>query len=137
MKASIFKSLGHAKRLEILSLLRGHTLTVGQIAQMIGLRQATVSQHLIVLKRFQLVKTERHGKEIYYSLVDETFVQLINDLETFVKMYSPKEPTVIDPICKMHLTPSSTRHQCTYNGVQHYFCGRGCLKIFSSHRGGT
>ncbi|PIR98753.1 transcriptional regulator, partial [Candidatus Collierbacteria bacterium CG10_big_fil_rev_8_21_14_0_10_44_9] len=53
MKASVlhitaryFKSLGHAKRLEIITILQGHSLTVNQIAQMTGLRQATVSQHL-------------------------------------------------------------------------------------------
>jgi len=137
MKVSLFKSLGHTKRLEILSLLRGHVLTVGQIAQMIGLRQATVSQHLGILNSSQLVKTERQGKEVYYSLATETFSQLLTDLATFVKTSSPKEPTVIDPICHMRLTPSSTHYICEYNGVKQYFCGRGCLKIFSSRRDNT
>lgn len=136
--ASLFKVLGHSKRLEIVTLLQGHSLTVNQIVQMTDLRQATVSQHLIILKELKLVVTEKLGKEIYYSLNQSAFVDL-SDFTKKLTRSTPQadsEPTVIDPVCKMHLTPSTASHTSEYDGIRHYFCGRGCLKEFNVlHKG--
>jgi DNA-binding transcriptional ArsR family regulator len=145
MKASVlrttathFKALGHTKRLEIITLLQGHSLTVNQIAQMTGLRQATVSQHLIILKETGLVIATKTGKEIYYTLSSRPYIELLtftNNL-TRSKPLEDVEPTVVDPICHMHLTPSSSSSTSEYDGVRHYFCGKGCLKEFNiSHKG--
>lgn len=133
--AKLLKLLGHNKRLEIITLLHGHELTVGQIAQMTSLRQATVSQHLILLKRSHLVSSHSIGKEIYYSLSSVRFVTLSLYLDrlTRARPTSDAEPTVIDPICQMRLTPSTAYSTCEYNGVRHYFCGKGCLKEFHAN----
>ncbi len=145
MKASVlkstahhFKALGHAKRLEIITLLQGHSLTVNQIAQMTALRQATVSQHLILLKDTGLVVATKTGKEIYYSLSSRPYIDLLtftNNL-TRSKPIEDAQPTVIDPICHMHLTPSTSDYTKEYDGIRHYFCGKGCLKEFNLlHKG--
>jgi len=134
--ASYLKVLGHAKRLEIVCLLHGHELTVNQIVQMTSLRQAAVSQHLIILKQTGLVQTRKIGKEIYYMLRVDRFASLSIFIDglTKVRPMSEAEPTVIDPICHMHLTPSSASYTADYDGVRHYFCGKGCLKDFhASH----
>lgn len=136
--ATYFKALGHAKRLEIISLLQGHQLTVSQIVQMTALRQATVSQHLMLLKDLELVCTQKIGKEIYYSLCIKSFVELSNFSKTLTRLtpVEDAEPTVIDPICRMHLTPSVASYTSEYDGVRHYFCGKGCLKEFNlNHKG--
>jgi len=147
MKASVlrtnakyFKILGHAKRLEIVTLLQGHSLTVNQIVQMTGLRQATVSQHLMLLKETDLVVATKTGKEIYYSLSSEPYIELLTFTSnlTFSKPIEDAQPTVIDPICHMHLTPSTSGYTKEYDGVRHYFCGKGCLKEFNTlHKGVT
>src|SRR3989339_385272 len=133
--SSIFKVLGHNKRLEIVTLLQGHELTVGQITQMTDMRQAAVSQHLIMLKDQKLVCTQKLGKEIYYTLCPEIFAELALFVKGLARL-SPiedAEPTVIDPVCGMALTPSSASYTCTYDGVRHYFCGKGCLKQFGGN----
>lgn len=134
--AKYFKTLGHAKRLEIITLLQGHSLTVNQIAQMTGLRQATVSQHLMILKETDLVVATKTGKEIYYTISSRPYIELLtftNNL-TRSKPIEDAEPTVIDPICHMHLTPGGASYTTEYDGVRHYFCGKGCLKEFyASH----
>lgn len=145
MKASVlqrtskhFKALGHTKRLEIISLLQGHELTVNQIVQMTALRQAAVSQHLMLLKDLGLVITQKIGKEIYYSLAIDQFTDLLSftKMLTRVSPVEDNEPTVIDPICHMHLTPSIAIYTTEYDGVRQYFCGKGCLNQFSrSHKG--
>lgn len=132
--ATYLKVLGHAKRLEIICLLHGHELTVNQIVQMTSLRQATVSQHLMLLKQNGLVKTNKMGKEIYYFLTMDRFasLSLFIDGLTKVRPMTEAEPRVIDPICHMHLTPSSASYTSEYDGVRHYFCGKGCLKEFNA-----
>lgn len=145
MKASLlkqnshfFKALGHARRLEIVCLLQGHQLTVNQIIQMTGLRQAAVSQHLIILKDLKLVSSEKIGKEVYYSLCIKSFTNLASftKLLSLINPVEDAEPTVNDPICHMSLTPSSASYTSEYDGVRHYFCGKGCLKEFNGlHKG--
>ena len=130
MNAKLLKTLGHTKRLEIISLLRGHALTVNQISQMIALRQASVSQHLSLLKSSRLVSTSREGKEIYYTLNPAPLLTLSRSLAELLSAHSSLEPAVTDPVCSMQLTPSRARYSLSHNGVKHYFCGRGCLKIF-------
>lgn len=136
--ATYLKVLGHAKRLEIICLLHGHELTVNQIVQMTGLRQSAVSQHLILLKENGLVQTNKLGKEIYYVLSMDRFTSLSLFIDNLTKArpMTETEPTVIDPICHMHLTPTSASYTCEYDGVRHYFCGKGCLKEFNTlHKG--
>ena len=58
------------KRLEILNLLRGGEMTVGELAQHAGIRQANLSQHLGILRERGIVKTRREGVKIYYSLLN-------------------------------------------------------------------
>lgn len=136
--ATYLKALGHAKRLEIVCLLHGHELTVNQIVQMTLVRQATVSQHLMLLKQVGLVHQSKIGKEVYYSLSEDHFLNLSLFIDGLTKArpMSDVEPTVIDPICHMHLTPASAGFTTEYDGVRHYFCGKGCLKQFNlEHKG--
>ncbi|MFZ2199775.1 MAG: metalloregulator ArsR/SmtB family transcription factor [Microgenomates group bacterium] len=136
LTAKHFKVLGHAKRLEIVCLLQGHNLTVNQIVQMTGLRQAAVSQHLMLFKEAGIVCTHQIGKEVYYSLCLTMLSTLTDFIKNLTKLEPQEdaEPTVIDPICHMHLTPSTACLTTDYNGVRHYFCGKGCLKEFhASH----
>jgi ArsR family transcriptional regulator len=138
-EAAIVKALAHAGRLEIIHLLRHHTLTVSQITQMLGERQAYVSQQLMTLKDAGIVDASRSGKEMYYELSDPRITMACDSLHSLVSA-SPiapsPEPTVIDPICHMKLKPSVTHLTSEYNGVRHYFCGQGCLQEFNSlHKG--
>lgn len=138
--AICLKVLGHAKRLEIVCLLHGHELTVNQIVQMTGIRQAGVSQHLMSLKECGLVATSKVGKEVYYTLRLDRFatLSLFIDGLTKARPMSDAEPIVIDPICHMRLTPTSASYTTEYDGVRQYFCAKGCLKEFNiSYKGGT
>ena len=132
--SQLLKALGHAKRLEIICLLHGHELTVNQIVQMTGISQSAVSQHLMSLKTHKLVQSHKLGKEYYYTLVANTLLNLSLYLDALTKPTPmlPTEPTVVDPICQMSLTPSTARYTTEYGGVRHYFCGKGCLNLFNT-----
>ena len=66
--ADLFKILSVDKRIEIIELLKKEAMSVNALAEALGITQSAVSQHLRVLKGAGLVKDERQGYWIYYSL---------------------------------------------------------------------
>ncbi len=64
-----------AKRLEILNLLRDKELSVGELAKIVNLRQANLSQHLSILREKGIVQTRRDGVTIYYSLSNSKIIK--------------------------------------------------------------
>ena len=77
-KASDFlKALSHENRLLLLCLLAERERSVGELENILSLRQPTVSQQLARLRYDGLVTTRRDGKAIYYSIADENVRQII------------------------------------------------------------
>lgn len=70
--AELFKVLSVDKRIEIIELLKKEPMSVNAIADVLGVTQSAVSQHLRVLKSAGLVRDERKGYWIYYSLDRDT-----------------------------------------------------------------
>ena len=68
--SEIFKTLGDPTRLKILWILCHSRECVSDIAAAVGMSKAVISHHLQLLKRSNLVKTQRIGQEIHYSLND-------------------------------------------------------------------
>jgi ArsR family transcriptional regulator, virulence genes transcriptional regulator len=65
----ILRALNHKLRQQILKLLEEQRkLTVTEIYVQLRLEQSVASQHLAILRRAGIVKTEREGKFIYYAL---------------------------------------------------------------------
>ena len=70
--AELFKILSVDKRIEIIELLKKEPMSVNALAVALGITQSAVSQHLRVLKGAGLVKNERQGYWVYYSLNRDT-----------------------------------------------------------------
>lgn len=66
--AELFKILAVDKRIEIIELLKKEDMNVNSLAEALGITSSAVSQHLRVLKSAGLVRDERRGYWIYYSL---------------------------------------------------------------------
>jgi len=66
--ADLFKILSVDKRIEIIELLKKEPVSVNSLAEVLGITQSAVSQHLRVLKSAGFVTDERRGYWIYYSL---------------------------------------------------------------------
>jgi ArsR family transcriptional regulator len=67
--AEVFHILGQPVRLLIVLILAQDRACVCHIEAVTGIRQAVISQHLIVLRKAGLVGTQREGRHIYYRLV--------------------------------------------------------------------
>lgn len=71
-KATDFlKALAHESRLLILCILAEGEKSVGELEEILNLRQPTVSQQLARLRADGLVSPRRNGKTIYYRLASE------------------------------------------------------------------
>ena len=67
------KALSNRHRLIVLCLLAERERTVGELEEILMIRQPTLSQQLARLRAESLVETRRDGKRIYYRLAsDET-----------------------------------------------------------------
>ncbi len=79
-EAEILKVLGHPIRLKIIAGLSSQSCNVKKIWECLGLPQATVSQHLALLKNKGIIEGKRDGVEVHYHVVSERARQLVNCL---------------------------------------------------------
>lgn len=82
----ILRALEHELRLDIINYLDEHpNAYVKQIYKSLDIEQSVASQHLNILRRSGLVKNERDGKNIHYSvnyeLINEIKLQIDDFLE--------------------------------------------------------
>lgn len=68
LQAELCKSLADPKRLMIIHNLRDGPKSVGELAEILGLKQSNTSQHLSVLRKVGVVSSERHGNTVHYNL---------------------------------------------------------------------
>ena len=76
--ADLFKVFSDTTRIKILFSLMGRELCVADIAEETGSTQSAVSHQLRTLKQAHLVKFERDGLNIVYSLADDHVYTMLN-----------------------------------------------------------
>ena len=67
-QAQLLKTLSHPTRLAVLEILRDGEQCVCHMEAMLGLRQASISQQLMVLREAGLVAIRRDGLNVYYRV---------------------------------------------------------------------
>ncbi len=73
----VFKAMSDPNRREILTLLKKKDMPVKEIAEHFGITLASLSHHLDILKRADLVISERQGQMIIYSLNVSVFEEVV------------------------------------------------------------
>jgi len=79
-QAEILKVLGHPIRLKIVAGLMSQTCNVKKIWECLELPQATVSQHLALLKNKNIIEGRREGVEVFYHVVSDEARQVVQAL---------------------------------------------------------
>lgn len=80
MMDETLRALGDPTRREILRLLRAGDLAAGDIAARFPMTAASVSHHLSVLKEAGLVRAERNGRSLVYSLETTVFQDFLQQM---------------------------------------------------------
>lgn len=78
--AEKLKALGHPVRLKIAVELSVSSLTVSTLCSCLDIPQATVSQHLSILRNKGIIEGERKGTSISYSLCSEPVRDMLEQL---------------------------------------------------------
>lgn len=77
--ATLLRALGHPLRVGIIERLADAPACVHELVDHFGIEQPLVSQHLRVLRSAHLLRTERRGKEVVYSLADHHVAHIVGD----------------------------------------------------------
>jgi DNA-binding transcriptional ArsR family regulator len=75
--AKYFRVLGDRTRLRIVELVSDGERSVGELAQLLGVPQPKVSNHLACLRWCGFVTTRREHRTIYYRLADERVAAVV------------------------------------------------------------
>ena len=76
--ARLFGVLSEPSRLQLLQALHNGPLSVGELIEACGMKQANVSKHLGVLRDHRLVKRSRTGTSVRYQIADPMIFELCN-----------------------------------------------------------
>jgi hypothetical protein len=88
------KALAHESRLKLLGLLADRAYSVGELAELLDLKEPTVSHHLAKLQELDLVQMQAEGTTHRYRLKRETLQHLNRDLFTPEQVASIAENVV-------------------------------------------
>ncbi|MFO1443866.1 winged helix-turn-helix transcriptional regulator [Bacillus sp. Bva_UNVM-123] len=79
-------ALSEPNRMDIVELLRNGPLTVGEIADQLGLRQPQTSKHLKVLSNNGIVEVKAEANRRIYKLRPEPFQELDSWIQSFQRV---------------------------------------------------
>ena len=144
LEEAILKIIASQKRLEIIRLLNDKELRVSDMVEMLGVRQANLSQHLALLRQQGIVTARKSGLNVYYRLTDVRIAEAIGlvreflrqrsqfnpQIDTVIKSGSRIYPVVKDVVCGMRLGHSEVGASAKYRGELYYFCATGCKSKF-------
>ncbi len=77
-ESEILKVLGHPIRLKIVAGLMSQSCNVKKIWECLSLPQATVSQHLALLKNKNIITGRREGVEVYYQVTSPEAIRIVD-----------------------------------------------------------
>lgn len=83
---STFEALASTPRRKILAYLSEASMTAGEIAERFEMTKPALSKHLKVLENAGLVRSEKKGQYVHYSLADKN---MINTLHSFLATFCP------------------------------------------------
>ena len=82
---ALFKALNDETRRRIIDLLKEKDMNAGEIAKEFNISKPSISHHLDILKRADLITSEKKGQFVEYSLNTTILDELLNWILTLKK----------------------------------------------------
>lgn len=83
--ALFFKIFSDETRLRIIQALAHANLCVSDISEILSLSQSAVSHQLATLRKMRLVRTQKEGKSVIYSLSDHHIMTIFTSALEHIK----------------------------------------------------
>ena len=74
--AELFSVLGDTSRVKIIAALLSGPMNVQALADSVGISPSAISHHMRSLRQMHLVRTQKQGRQVFYSLDDEHVEEL-------------------------------------------------------------
>jgi DNA-binding transcriptional ArsR family regulator len=76
--AEMFALLSDPNRVRIIAALAHQELSVGQVAELVGLSESATSHQLRLLRAQRLVRVRKEGRQVFYMLDDDHIHDLLD-----------------------------------------------------------
>jgi len=76
--AEVLKAVAHPIRIEIVEALEEGELCVGDIAALLGAKQAIISQQLNIMKDKGVLACRRDGQNVYYRVENRNVIRFLD-----------------------------------------------------------
>jgi len=106
--ASLLETISPLARLEILLAIGTGEACVCHLESALGLRQAYISQHLMALRKADILQDRREGRYVFYHLKDAALLDLIIDSARL----SGISPETVSSLINTQFNPSCECPQC-------------------------
>jgi ArsR family transcriptional regulator len=74
--AELFSVLGDTSRVKIIAALLSGPMNVQALADSVGISPSAISHHMRSLRQMHLVRSQKQGRQVFYSLDDEHVEEL-------------------------------------------------------------
>lgn len=83
--SDLFKVLSDFTRVKLLEAISEHELCVCDLAHILGITKSAVSHQMKLLKKYELVESNRVGKMVYYKSKNKNIIKLISSVNEEIK----------------------------------------------------
>ncbi len=98
LHAKFCKALAHPKRLEIINLLQDGERSVTELAQLSHIPQASISQHLAILRENGVLMARREGQNTFYTIANPKITQACKIIREALFEHLAKEEKIAQSI---------------------------------------
>jgi DNA-binding transcriptional ArsR family regulator len=104
--SEILTCISQPARIQILMGLGPHEACVCHLEALLGMTQASISQHLMILRKNGIVATRRDGRHIYYSLSNTSLLEVFQNVASihgieFKQIENANAPSIPGCSCPM------------------------------------
>ena len=100
IEAEVLNALAHPLRLKILEKLRDGTCCVCKIIPYVNGEQSNVSHHLAILRNANIVRSEKHGLEVWYEVINPLIFKLIDIVDDCIVEKLSKSKDILRILAK-------------------------------------
>ncbi|PLX84667.1 MAG: transcriptional regulator [Desulfuromonas sp.] len=94
-RAKVLKAMAHPTRLFIIEELEKTEHCVCELTDLIGADVSTISKHLLVLKQAGIVRSEKRGNLVYYTLCVPCILNFFGCVESIFKAQAEEHSTLM------------------------------------------
>ena len=110
LHARVCQTIAHARRLQILYALESRELSVTELETKVGFSGSSLSQHLSILKSYNVITGERRGRQLFYRIANPKVMEAVHLMaEVVMEIYQGQADIMQKGKAQVSLTPKQRK----------------------------